>query len=752
MKPDAWLLIGLAWLLTALLPASARTLSRRVEVHTGQAELDSLLLRLNELGHEETEQGIGQLELDVYVKGWSQATERRRLCRLIPNLLPFEASAHREAASEALCLVSFQAPCNLQITPIAQRANSRKGRKLLRKVYPVLLPTYAISQHKNDRYYVFPFTDDGLEEYTYNLTTSLDSLSGRPLYTIHFLPLRPHRVLMDGAITLDAQTLRPLRLEATGRIDFGKFSMDLSFADFGQRSVPATNHIVIDYNYAGNTGRNTYDCIYAFHLLTTRAELRAERHAARISGEGDPYDLTGVYDRIVPEVETDWDSLRPIPLSDSEMGRFQTDTTLSLPTLLPGQMTDTLYDHTVSVQSLRARLSNPRARSVYQALPERLMSSSNINAFGTDLKVSGPLDPASLTYDKLNGVCFRERLRWSHRFNSGRSLLVRPDIGYSFGFGEVRYNLTTEWIYGPARRCGLQMTMRNRNSGFSSRFIDLVNNTISDSLRTDFEDLNINYYHHYEARLEQSLELTNGLMGYVGIEHNYRTPVKHGSRAFSHEELDALVRDNYSDFSPYLRLEWQPHQYYHYRNGQKLYISSLYPKFGLEWAQGINGVFNSTGKYGRVEVDVEQDIQLTPNRSLSYHASAGALYHQKGEYFVNYRYFSSHQYPESWNDHIGGVFHLLSDHWYLSSPSYLQTHCMYESPFLLLHHLKPVSKYAIKERVYVSSLLAAHKHFYTEAGYGMGNNYFNVGGFVGLAGIEFMGFGVRATIEIDQHW
>jgi hypothetical protein len=528
--------------------------------------------------------------------------------------------------------------------------------------------------------------------------------------------------------------------------------MDMQFADFEGHNVPAESHIVIDYNYAGNTGRNTYDCVYAFQILTTQAQLAAARQTARQSGLGDPYDLTGVYDRVVPEIEADWDSLRPIPLSDSEMERFMTDTaTLRLPTLLPGRMADTLYgSRTISVQSLRTLLSNPRARSLYQNLPERLMSSSNINAFGTDLKVSGPLDPASLTYDKLNGVCFRERLRWSRRFDNGQNLLLRPELGYSFGFGELRYKLTAEWIYIPAHRGGLQLTMRNRNSGFSSRFISLVNNTISDSLRTDFEDLNINYYHHYETRLEQSYELSTGLMGFVGIEHNYRTPVKHGSRA-NHIDVNTLVRNHYSDFSPYLRLEWQPHQYYHYRNGQKLYISSLYPKFSLEWAQGINGIFNSSGKYGRIELDVEQDIQLTPNRSLSYHAGAGTLYHQRGEYFVNYRYFSS-QLPESWNDHIGGVFHLLSDHWYLSSAAYLQNHVMYESPFLLLHHLKPVSKYAIKERIYVSSLLAAHKQYYTEAGYGMGNNYFNVGGFVGLAGTEFMGFGVRATIEIDQHW
>jgi hypothetical protein len=725
--------------------------------NTGSARLDSLLLLLNEAGHAEERKGVGQLELDVHIKAASAATQRKRLCHLIPNLLPFEASP-KTITSEFYCSVSFQAPCNLQITPVAQRYSNRKGRKLLREVYPVLLPTYAISQQGNDRYYVFPFTDDGLEEYTYTLTDLTDSLTGANYYKISFHPLRQHRVLMDGAITLDA-ALAPIELRARGRIDFGKFELQMQFRPFGDYYVPQNSHIAIDYNYAGNCGRNTYDCRYTFRLLTTRAQLSEANKRAKKYGGYDHHDLTSIYDRYgdspairLPneaDTEAPTETAKETPTEAATETATKADTATqttavaALPPDAPTPAADTMQ---------LAQKPNTNSRNLYQVLPERLMTASNINAFGTNLKVSGPLDPASLSYDKLNGLCFRERLRWSYRFTNGQSLLIRPEIGYSFGYREMRYRLTSEWIYWPERRCGLQLSSRNRNSGFSSRFIDLVNDALEDSIKTDFDDLGINYYHHYEARIEQSFELTNGLMGYVGIVHNYRTPVKHGARAISQEQLNALVHDVYSDFSPYVRIEWQPHQYYHYRNRQKLYIASNYPKFALEWAQGIDGILGSTGRYGRAELDVEQDIPLTPNRNLSYHVSTGFLYRQKGEYFVNYRYFASNQYPESWNDHIGGVFHLLSDHWYLSSPAYMQTHVMYESPFLLLHKLKRISRFSIKERIYLSTLLAQDKAFYQEMGYGMGNNYFNVGGFVGFVGAKFRGFGARITIEIDQHW
>ena len=168
-------------------------------------------------------------------------------------------------------------------------------------------------------------------------------------------------------------------------------------------------------------------------------------------------------------------------------------------------------------------------------------------------------------------------------------------------------------------------------------------------------------------------------------------------------------------------------------------------------AQGIKGILGSKSDYTRMELDVHQTIPLGGVRSLSYHSGGGMFFRQKGEYFINYSYFSRSQYPDNWETHIGGVFSLLDDYWYSSSPAYLQVHVMYESPFMLLHRIRPISKFVIQERVYFSQLLADGKNVYTEAGYGMGNNYFNIGVFTGFVGLQFMDAGLKFTIELDQH-
>ncbi|MDO4497957.1 MAG: DUF5686 family protein, partial [Bacteroidales bacterium] len=269
----------------------------------------------------------------------------------------------------------------------------------------------------------------------------------------------------------------------------------------------------------------------------------------------------------------------------------------------------------------------------------------------------------------------------------------------------------------------------------------------------NFDSLNITFLHHNEVKGEISVELANGLMAYTGASFNYRTPEKHGARSIPSGDKPAEypIRNHYSDLNPYVRLEYTPRQYYCYNNSYKQYLASEWPTFTLEAAKGIKGLSRTNSDYTRLEFDVHQSIPLGANRSLSYHAGAGAFFKQKGEYFINYHYFARSQYPTSWEEKIGGTFSLLNDYWYSSSPAYLQWHTMYESPFMLLNKIRKISKYVIKERIYLSHLIADGKSFYTEFGYGMGNNYFNVGMFGSMIGFRMSNLGVKFTIEFDQH-
>lgn len=685
-------------------------------LNTGNAELDSILISLNRKINGFSDKGIGKIEIYTSVKGKSWCTQEGFVSKWLPDLAPFVTHTGKETNVEGVVQISYQDPCELMFAPLSLKTdNRRKARKMMKECDKIMLPIYTLrhmSARGSDKAYTLPFSDDGLMHYNFSMadTTASDQ---RNYIKISFSPIKEHHTLLTGYALFDPSDLSIQVLNYSGRTDFGLFSDTLTMAKHNGIPVIESSHSRIDYNYGKTIGHNLFQSKYIYQQFVT---------ADQMDRKTESLDLTEVY---TPE--------------------------------------NTLYSAFFpdSAHTIRQK------KTVFQRLPQRMVGTSDIDAFGTDLRVYGPLNPASFGYDKFNGITVRERVRFSHLWKNGQTLLIRPEVGFSFGLKEFRYKFDTQWVYYPTRRAGLRLLLQNGNSGFSSKFRNAVNDYVKDYVKErkhnslnlleddiDFSSLNLKYYRRYEFKLEHALELCNGLMLYAGSSYNYRKPVTHGSRAWN-KDLDEAVSyvldDYYADMNPYLRLEWTPRQYYHYKNSQKLYLASRYPTFKLEMAQGIRGFLGSSSDYGRIEFDAHQTIPLGNVRSLSYHAGGGMFFRQKGEYFINYSYFSRSQYPDNWDTHIGGVFSLLDDYWYNSSPRYVQGHVMYESPFMLLHKIRSIAKYVIKERVYLSQLWADGKNSYTEFGYGMGNNYFNVGVFCGCVGLQMTNMGVKFTIELDQH-
>lgn len=687
------------------------------EVNTGNKTLDTLLLEINKLVDYQNDSIIDNLSAKVYVKGTSRNIQLGKAAKYLTNILPFEGHEGRITAFESVYQLTYQNPCQLQFTPIVMRTNYKRGAKFLSESFQVLLPIYSfqkIQDNGSSYSFVIPFSDEGLDKYTFIPQIDTISIQDTSYYLIHFHPKHEHHTLGTGYLQVREDNIVKAMM-FSGRVDFGMVDYYLTF-DFDKDSrkiVPRRNHASISYNYAGQKGVNEFDCVIDIETLS----FKSKRHRFK-----ENLDLTEIYNKQYDKPNLD--EVRPIPLNQTE------DSLLN-------------NDHTKIIT---------KKRKMIQRLPEMLVGSNNFNAFGSNMKIYGPLDPASFSYDKINGFTFRQRLRFSNNSETGKSFVSKFDFGYSFGMKEPRYKTTIERIYNPRKREGIKITAGNRSSGFSSKFKDKVNEVLSDTSSLTFKDLGIAYYRRHEITVEHSYELLNGLMMYTGVSYNYRDPVKHGSRSISNTTIDKLVKGHYSDFTPYLRFTWTPKQYYLYQNNQKLYISSYCPTFSLEMARGLKHVIGSTSDYGRIEFDVQQTIKLDAMRTFSYHAGTGTFLRQKGEYFINYSFFSRSMFPSTWSDHIGGIFTLMDDYWYNSTPTYIQTHIMYESPFLILHKAKSISKYVIKERIYMSHLWAEDKNAYSEIGFGMGNNYFNIGLFSSFIGLQINEIGVKASIEIDSHW
>lgn len=680
-------------------------------LNTGNPTLDSLLVSISQSMNYQEDSIVDYLSARLYVKGTSRNLRITKTGKYLVNLMPFEGHKDRVTAFESVYKINYQNPCQVQFIPMALRTNYKRGSKYLRESFQLLLPIYSFGKSSELKTFVLPFTDEGFDKYTFQ--QEIDTLASNDgvIYVIHFAPKHEHHTLGTGYIKVGQDNIVKAMMFA-GRVDFGKVDFYMTFELNKQTNTirPKQSHASISYNYGGNKGVNEFDS----YLEVEELRFKTRRHRLR-----EKLDLTDIYDQKYDAINID--DIRPLALSEEE---------------------DSLLSTTTNTKA--------KKKNLLKRLPEMLVGSSNINAFGTNMKIYGPLDPASFSYDKIDGFSFRQRLRFSHTSNTGQSFVTKFDAGYSFGMKELRYDISYERIYNPRKRGGIKIAVAKKQSGFSSKFKDKINEVLSDTSKLTFKDLGIDYYNRHVFTFEHSYELLNGLMAYTGVNYNYRDPVKHGSRAVSN--TDELVKDHYADFMPYFRLTWTPRQYYHYQNNQKLYIASYCPTFSFEAARGLKHVFGSTSDFGRIEFDIQQTIKLDAMRTLSYHAGMGSFFRQKGEYFINYAFFARSTFPSTWNDHIGGVFTLMDDYWYNSTPTYIQSHFMFESPFLILHKAKPISKYVIKERIYLSNLWSEGKNAYTELGFGMGNNYFNVGVFGSFIGLKMEEIGIKASIEIDSHW
>jgi len=385
-----------------------------------------------------------------------------------------------------------------------------------------------------------------------------------------------------------------------------------------------------------------------------------------------------------------------------------------------------------------------------QQVAQRVAMSSNYKYLSTKIGYSGLLNPLMLGYDSYDGLTYRQQLSFNVDLKHNRTLDVNGFVGYMFKRKEFFTDITTTWNYEPYHLGSATFSVGIGNPTYSSMFVEQIQDSLINKGLT-FDDISVNYYKDYYFKLFNTYELINGLLLQTGIDYHIRNsknkPLLFRTMAHEEEPVEEMFGTKKS-FAPYLRLSWTPMQYYRFEGLQKIYVRSEYPTFKIEFSRSFLDILGSTSEYNRIEFDVSQNIQFGLMNSLQYHIGAGKFANQETEYFADFVYFSKNNFHENCNDGLGGNFNLLNRDLYNASDSYVQAHIMFETPFLIFNNIPFVSKFADKERIYLSQLYTPQIISYTELGYGIGNRFFNAGFFFSFHKTSFKQLGVRAAFEL----
>ncbi|WP_298645975.1 DUF5686 family protein [uncultured Proteiniphilum sp.] len=671
---------------------------------------------------------VESFSADIYTRTYVETVKKNFLYKythLIPRFVLHDP--HNEAAViETISDLRFDYPNNY-VQDIRHVTGTLTGRKDIDMIPFELLNINIYGETTNDESFFMPIRFSTSKYYRYSLTRTFTE-NEKTYYSINFNPIYENSKLLEGTFIIEKGTWRVVSFRGEGIGIFSDFSFEMDMGDeWITNYLPVRFTIYETASYLGNI-------LASRHLATINykeIQLRQVTEPVRSLNISDFYRVR--LDSVPLRSDSVfWNKHRPIPLQAMEK--------------------DVLARHQQRQAEEIVRKANGdslRSPNIAQQVAQRMVMNSSYEYRSTAIGYSGLLNPLMVGYTSHDGVTYRQKLSFNFDLKHNRTVGINAFVGYMFRHKEFFTDLTTTWNYNPYRLGSATVSIGNGNPTYSSLFVDQIQDSLNNR-GINFEDISVKYYRDYYLKLFNTLEITNGLLLQTGIDYHIRKSKDNMSKLRSATPDSEPIEDMFGtrkSFAPFVRISWTPQQYYRYDGRQKIYERSPFPTFKLELSRSFQHILGSTSEYNRIEFDISQNIPFGLRHSLQYHVGAGKFINQKTEYFADFVYFSKSNFPENWDDGLGGIFNLLGRDLYNASDSYIQAHAMFETPFLILKNIPFVSDFAENERIYLSHLYTPQIVSYSELGYGIGNRFFNAGFFCSFHKAAFRQLGVRAAFE-----
>ena len=670
---------------------------------------------------------------DVYMRTYVETLKKNFLFKythLVPRFVLHDPKSD-EALIETLSTLSFTYPNNY-LQDIKNVTGTLTGKKDIDMIPFYLLNINVYGETTNTESFFMPVRFSTARYYTYHLR-QMQFENNKTYYTVEFNPIYSNQKLLKGHFVIESGTWRIVHFSAEGVESFSNFSFEITMGN-----TWITNYLPVHFviyhtaNYLGNVVASRHLASMNYNNVVLRVNEKKEKilnisDFFRVRLDSVPVNNDSVF----------WAQNRAIPLQAREVEVIRN------------------YEKTNQQKQAEEKvdISQQNGKRVQQ-FAQRMVMDSRYKIKSTMIGYSGLLNPLMLGYSSIDGVTYRQKLSFNFDLKRSRTFKVNAFAGYMFRRKEFFTDVTSTWNYEPFYHGNVSLSAGIGNPTYSSLFIHEIQKNLQNS-GIKFEDISVNYFKDYYVKLFNDYELFNGFVSTIGIEYHIRQPKKNGQPLLSPVTLESNPIENIlvtkKAFAPYLRLSWTPEQYYRYEGRQKIYVRSRFPTFKIELSRSYRNVFGSTSQYNRVEFDMSQNIPLGPMSSFKYRVGAGRFVNQSTEYFADFTFFAKNNFPDNWQDGIGGTFSLLNRHLYNASDSYVQGHIMLETPFLIIRNIPLISDYINRERLYISQLYTPYIVSYTEFGYGVGNRFFktaNAAIFCSFHKTKFREIGVKASFEL----
>lgn len=707
------------------------------KIFSQQEESIDVILEKAMKAAETYSEAVEEFEAEIYMRIYVETLKKNFLYRythLIPKFVLHDRDAN-EGLIEVLSDLKYNYPNNYT-ADIKQLAGTFSQKNVEEMLPSNLVHLNVYNEMSSNERFFMPLREASKRYYRYELkrTFTQDDII---FYTISFTPIYKSPKLLEGTFVLEKDTWRVMQFICEGVDLASEFSIELYMGNtLANQMLPVNAVIHQKFSYLGNvvTNRNLVNINYGYIKLN---EKRPKAKKLNISNFY-KVRLDSVPMKNDPAF---WEQARKIPLQAKEQD---------------------LINNFYLEQSLKKRreqendsLNEKRNNAVDWA--KTMVMNSRYKYKATNIKYSGVFNPALLGYSSFDGLTYGQKLGVNFELKRQSSLEINAFVGYMFKRKELFTDISGVWNYNPSHLGKLSLSIGNGNKTYSSIFLEEIQDSLINN-GLNLKDLAFNYYKDYYLRLYNTVEAVNGFSIGTGLDFHIRDAADNkiddsaivSSISKSNNGTDGITKmfKRRKTFAPIITLTWTPEQYFRFERRQKIYVRSRYPTMKMEFSKGIKGILGSASEYNRFEFDISQNIQLDLMKSFQYHIGMGFFSNQKSEYFTDFEYFAKRNFPETWDDGIGGVFNLLNRQFYNASDSYIQNHFMYESPFIILNLVPALAKGVVTERLYLSHLYNPYIRSYAEFGYGIGNNFLNAAVFGSFHRLKFHEVGFKISLNI----
>ncbi|MBR5860690.1 MAG: hypothetical protein IKY71_05005 [Bacteroidaceae bacterium] len=665
--------------------------------------------------------GVESLSARLYMRERVDVARKNWLLNIIPSMTHFDRDEN-EYVAELFYYVNCMYNSLPEIRRVASHSTFERSSGEMDKVLFFMTPQ-IFGEKLFDSKHLSPLYPSNLDYYNY----SVDSLqASKGLLYVGFESRFDNIQLFNkGWFAVRLDDMLPAILFVQGWDEECEFSVECRLGENGlERYVVKGVDLHIDYAFALN--RLAVDVAANFDYLSLQ-----ERRPLSNLDRG--YNLTLSKDRLsgvrFDSAKEFADRHRHWPLSQAD-------------SLLYIKKGINLHGE----RKLEPLIREGDVKNMLWALGDKAISSHSLAWGSSDLVIPPVLNPSCLSYSTSRGLAYKLSFRFRKQLSRERRFGMRPMIGYNFKKHEFYWGLEGFLEVNPLKRSALVFDIGRGSSLYSCIMLDEIEKAAVDTMNISSRPFV--YYRDFHIKGNWQFEIANGLELQMGTNYYRRTM---SGSALGLEVNGVLLKKNYNQLAPHLRLTWHPGMYYYIDNGRKVNLGSRMPRFVLDVEQGMSRVLGSNGIYTRVELDMQYMHSLPSNASLYMRLGTGGYFYTKDLYFVNYAFLKNNDLPLDKDDELSGAFQLLDSEWYNSANKYVRASFTYEAPFLFMQKMVPSVSFIKSEALYSNILFISSLRPYIECGYGVDTPYVNAGLFISFENYTYHALGFKAVFSLFRN-